>query len=608
MQRTLILYICLLLAACASPNRTSPEEFSQRRLLAEELSAQQRYQEAAESWQRLAEDDGANAAYYRLLAADALLRIQRIKQAQSLLPTEIVGADADTRMLLRIVRAELAAVQGHIQAAIQHLPAADTVANLEQRLRVLRLQLQWLPQVGQHHNALLARIQLQELLHEPQQRRDNLQRIWDMLGALSVDTLYALRMDDDARLNGWYELAILYHNLMNHPYEVYANALRGWQTNHPSHPAVEAILPMLLSEIPSAMFSPRHIGLLLPFSGTHEKSAEAIYHGFLAAWYADASSRPRISVLDSATGDIAGMYRRALERGVDFIVGPLQKAVLREVLEQADPGPPILALNQLEAVVETRAEHAFQFALAPEHETEQLAERLWLDGYVSVLVLSSDNDWGNRMATNFRAHWQELGGLIVSEQRYSPGAADYTEVAKRLLDVQQSERRYRELQAYLGLKLHTVAQSRIDAQCIVLFASAKEGRLIVPQFRFFFADHLPVYASSAIYEGYPNPAMDMDLNSLHFPALPWIVETQQQLSPLYIQLDSIWDIQHSSLRRLYALGIDAYQIIGQLPLMLGQRGYRYSGRTGILGLDSRGRIRRRLSWARFEQGVPVPNE
>jgi len=54
-----------------------------------------------------------------------------------------------------------------------------------------------------------------------------------------------------------------------------------------------------------------------------------------------------------------------------------------------------------------------------------------------------------------------------------------------------------------------------------------------------------------------------------------------------------------------ALGIDAYQLHKQLDNMRLDPTLSLNGKTGALTLADGNRIRRRLEWAEFQEGVPV---
>ena len=60
------------------------------------------------------------------------------------------------------------------------------------------------------------------------------------------------------------------------------------------------------------------------------------------------------------------------------------------------------------------------------------------------------------------------------------------------------------------------------------------------------------------------------------------------------------------LTRLHAMGYDAYHLVGGLyPERTGPM-EEIIGATGTLYLEPDGKIHRRLAWARFERGQPVP--
>ena len=61
----------------------------------------------------------------------------------------------------------------------------------------------------------------------------------------------------------------------------------------------------------------------------------------------------------------------------------------------------------------------------------------------------------------------------------------------------------------------------------------------------------------------------------------------------------------NALQRLYALGIDAFNIIGALNTLRSYPYERFDGETGSLSLDDKLRIRRQLTWVKFRSGRPV---
>ena len=71
------------------------------------------------------------------------------------------------------------------------------------------------------------------------------------------------------------------------------------------------------------------------------------------------------------------------------------------------------------------------------------------------------------------------------------------------------------------------------------------------------------------------------------------------------ELDSQISDAGNALQRLYALGLDAFNIIGALNTLRTYPYERFDGETGSLSLDNQLRIRRQLTWVKFRSGRPV---
>ena len=87
--------------------------------------------------------------------------------------------------------------------------------------------------------------------------------------------------------------------------------------------------------------------------------------------------------------------------------------------------------------------------------------------------------------------------------------------------------------------------------------------------------------------------------------MPWILDTDSGNRKLRQAIKKNFDIvPDSQLNRLYALGVDAYNVIFALASLQSQPYQRFDGETGTLMMDEQGRLHRRLSWAIFERGAP----
>lgn len=90
-----------------------------------------------------------------------------------------------------------------------------------------------------------------------------------------------------------------------------------------------------------------------------------------------------------------------------------------------------------------------------------------------------------------------------------------------------------------------------------------------------------------------------DLNGLTFTETPWLLGEQhiQAVREQYLQL---FPDQDETLQRLFAMGYDAFQLIGSLKQQRQLPSLSYPGFTGRLTVSAQGDIQRQLSWASYQ--------
>jgi len=475
----------------------------------------------------------------------------------------------------------------------------------EHRVDWLRLQADALAASGQPLLAAQARDKLEPLLADPAAKADNRHQLWSLLNEVPLDQLRALMPPPPDEFGGWLELAFLTRAQRLNGHALMAVVQR-WQDRYPQHPALAEITPQLMDQ--AAQAEPRqyrHLALLLPLSGPLAGPAQAILDGFKAAHEAAEGDKPRLSVIDigpDGAERVAAAYQEAIQGGADFIVGPLTKEAVAALAPMTDPATPVLALNTLPPELPAPA-GLYQFGLAPEDEAAAAADYALARGYRRVLVLTPAGDWGARVQSAFSNRLQEGGGTVLEQVSYDPQGADFSEPIRALLNLDASEQRYRQLRNVLRRTMGFEPYRRSDVDAIFIGAFPREARLIQPQLQFFRAMGVPLIATSHAYSGFPDPSTDHDLEGLQFVDMPSLLaptapnDTEQQPSQ-----DAAGQ---RDFPRLYAFGMDAYRLVGYAQTMHQHVGESIDGATGVLSLDSDGRVRRKLRAARFVQGRPV---
>lgn len=367
-------------------------------------------------------------------------------------------------------------------------------------------------------------------------------------------------------------------------------------------PARSEVLPGAPVEIGPV----HHIGVLLPRSGPLAGAAAALREGMMVAYYnAPPAARPTLSFYDAADpGDSARVYQESVSGGADLVVGPLQKEGVEALMRRQPGSVPVLALNWVEGSQAAPAKF-FMYGLAPEDEATEAAERAWADGHRVALILKPNDAWGERISRSFDERWSGLGGTVAATGSYDPNAHEFAEPIGQLLRLKQSQERHTRLQTTLGRPLEFQPRHRQDAGFVFLVAQDHKAREIWPQLRFAMQGQIPLYATSSVYSASKDPRADAELAGIYFPDIPWLLRDDPQDPLSRGALAASHPEVMGPYARLYAMGIDAYELATRLPALARQPGSTLTGRTGTLSLDAQRRVHRRLLWARMSESGPA---
>jgi outer membrane PBP1 activator LpoA protein len=611
---TILIFCLVLLYGCGAQN-TRPERPAEPDARAINYLQQDDYLSAAAEFRVLAGAHPEQAVMYNLRAVDAYLEAGHLDTAVSLLDQQIIPLDKPVlRQQQTIMLAKIALHRQQTEQALSLLQDTDP-ASLPAYLQESRLQVLARTHEAMSNNvaAVQARIMLAPFLAGTPDGKRNMERIWNDLKAMDPGSLQSVSAEGNQQLVGWIELALIYKRLLFKPAQL-QQAVADWQRLYPDHPAQPGITSRILTQAGELNVLPQTVALLLPFTGSYKRAAEAIREGFLSAWYTDANYRPVVKIYDSGSLNINNVYQQAVNDGADLIVGPLEKSAISNLSKSAAVTVTTLALNQVDEdklkTTETgsgaKQARLYQFALAPEDEARQVADRGIFEGLSRALMITPRNEWGTRLSDAFSSEWQGLGGSVLGSVKYDPNATDFSYPVQHLLNVTDSEARISRLRRVLKRNIVSNSRRRNDADLIYMAAVPQAGRQIVPQFRYYRVDQLPIYSTSHVYSGNPDPQLDNDMNGVEFTDIPWVLRSREEMPPIQAGIEENWSSQSSPYRRLYAFGVDAFRLIPQLAKLDVQREYRYDGQTGVLSMDDNGRIRRQLSWARFVDGSPVP--
>jgi outer membrane PBP1 activator LpoA protein len=522
---------------------------------------------------------------------DAQLARRRLNDARP-------NASRDQQQAITVLQARLEAADKRPQAALDLLatvqpPSSDVVLRDAAAARG-----QALFQLGRHADAVRALVDREVWLDDSAAILANQRMIWD--GFRQYPPPAQLAPTGDRVVDGWLALA----PLATSGTADLRRSLLAWRQTYTDHPAAGVLLAELLSAQRSAGF-PAQIALLLPLSSPQRAAALAIRDGFLAAHLREsAAADTAVRVYDTAQGGAQAAYLRAQLDGADFIVGPLLRPDVEQVITQAG-FVPTLALNF--AQTETPLLRSFyQFSLSPDDEARAIADSIATAGATTAIAFVPSTDRGYRTLASFRTQFEARGGKLLDFVGYEPALQDFSQPIAGILNITRSNQRQRRLAANLGTAVQFEPRRRQDVDAIFIAADdTRAARLLVPQLRFNSAGDIPMFATSDVCDPCGTGRYN-DLNGVIFTDSPAVIAPDAGAAELQREVQSYWP-QRDGLFRLYAMGFDAYDLVGSL--YVGDRAaWPVRGLSGDLSLDGTGKIHRSLPLAQFRNGRPVVYE
>ena len=312
-----------------------------------------------------------------------------------------------------------------------------------------------------------------------------------------------------------------------------------------------------------------HIALLLPLqSRAYRSAANAVQQGFLAAASRDRLILPIRIYSDfdeSESESVIAAYRQAIANGARAVVGPLTRDGVEALAERRAIPVPTLALNIVEG---EHASKLYFFGMAIEEEARQVARLAIEQGLQQAIIVTVNSSLSQRLQAAFEEEWSGEGRGILREVEFNNDIRMFADI---------------------GDTTDTMA---------FLATSSSKARLIRP----YLPPDIPVYASSQVFTGNDQTLINYDLSGIDFVDMPWLLKPEDPAIMAFPHAIPALPIGHE---RLYALGVDSFQIIQLLLLDNLQFGLPLDGVSGTIRLKEQTFMREALP-ARFVDGVAQP--
>ncbi|BCB41274.1 penicillin-binding protein activator LpoA [Vibrio alginolyticus] len=430
------------------------------------------------------------------------------------------------------------------------------------------------------------------------EQRETSSRIWMNFGSYSEYELTSLETEpNEDVLDGWLQLAVYAKTLSGNLSQL-KNTLERWLSENPSHPAAIYTPEEIQNILSLDIVKPNNTALLLPLTGKFSPQAQLIRDGFVFAMMNDRNRAPSatLTVIDTNAYNADQIKQRLINENIDFVVGPLEKEnveLLHTTMDGSANGPtiPALALNIPEDVQPDS--NICYLALSPEQEAAQAAKHLFSEGYNFPLILAPKGSFGERVTEAFNKEWRKYSSNKVAASYFG----DKRQLQKDINEVfglQESKQRIAQMQSLMRIKLETQPRSRRDVDAVYIVARSTELTLIKPFIEVAInpdAKAPQIFSSSRSNSG---GATYEDLTGIIYSDIPLLIDPDPSVTA---EMNELWSEQSNMEKRLKALGMDAYKLIGELPQMKVVPGYSVGGQTGILSIDNNCVVQRELSWA-----------
>ena len=448
-----------LLTACATSSNSGLGELPRT----PNASIEQLLQQASQS-------KPEEAALLRLSAADLAYQQKDLARSTAILgQIPLESLKPAQQVFASTLNAELALARSKPKAALQALqhPSMQHLSELPvtQQVRTQRAKAQALAADGQVLAAAKERIYFAPLLEGPAVI-ENQEKIWTLVSSLPVDQLQPSANEGD--LSGWLALARI--TKTSPTLQQQQASIDSWQQQNPEHPAAKH-LPAALEKLKTLSQQPlTRIALLLAGVGQRRPGpAGRLPRRPLPG----PAGRPEPS-FDQALRQYPGaladdFYRQAQADGVELVVGPLEKPLVKQLANREQLPITTLALNYSDNSQEGPAQ-LFQFGLAAEDEARAVASRAWGDGMRRAVALVPRGEWGDRVLAAFSQSWQSAGGSLIAAEHVDQPVQLAQQIAD-LLQLRQSEGRAQRLQGALGSQIATQPSRRQDIDFVFLAAT-----------------------------------------------------------------------------------------------------------------------------------------
>lgn len=419
-------------------------------------------------------------------------------------------------------------------------------------------------------------------------------QVWTNISSLNSANLQDIKLDkSETNLHGWVQLATYLDTLKHSPARL-QEALNEWLQANPTHPAATYTPQEIVDILALEIIRPDNVALLLPLTGRFGPQAIRARDGFINAMMEDKERGEftKFKIIDTEATPMADILATLQQEDIQFVVGPLLRSKIEEFQSLNDTDIAQLALN-IPSEINTDKNSCY-FTLSPEQEAEQAAIHLFEQGHKHPLFLAPQGTMGERLSQAFSDKWYQLTAKKPSIS-YFGKKSQLQQKINSVFGIESSQARIYQMNALTNIELESQPRSRRDIDAVYMVARSSELVLLKP---FIDVAINPGIAPPKLYASSRSNSDSqtklVEIHGIEFSDIPLLVKEDHKFKAQY---DELWPKSSNGETRLHALGMDAYQLIVELPQMKAVDNYHMQGKTGELSINQECVIQRQMSWA-----------
>ncbi|MCW5699632.1 MAG: penicillin-binding protein activator [Rhodospirillales bacterium] len=195
--------------------------------------------------------------------------------------------------------------------------------------------------------------------------------------------------------------------------------------------------PGAAPQLPRSSLDAVRVGLLLPLSGRHTRIGKAMLNSAQLAVFKLADTSFELHPYDTkgTPEGAAAAASAAIQDGASLIIGPLLSSSTTAVAGVAQAtSTPVISFSNDRTVA---GDGVYVLGLTPDAQVERVINFADSQGYRRVAIVAPDNAYGELVVDAAKDAASMVGSNITHIELHDPQSQDFTELAKRLAQLQE---------------------------------------------------------------------------------------------------------------------------------------------------------------------------